>query len=142
MFPSMYLEVRSVEDLEVDNSRILSYKKGDLNLIHTKTWYCALRNDDKRLVLKQFDCLDESIYNMKIHEANQMMNFRIQPNLINLLSVWKTGSTDSFTYKKIYMLFEDCSFGSFHDFIFNNFKRFPRKRILKYFSDIAKGTSI
>lgn len=128
-----------MEDLVIDNSKILSYKKGDLNLIHTKTWFCTLRNDLRRLVLKQYDCLDESIYNMKIHEANQMMNFRVHPNLINLLSVWKTDATDSFTYKKIFMLYEDCQFGTFHDFILRDFKKFPRKRILKYFADVSKG---
>jgi hypothetical protein len=90
-------------------------------------------------VLKQYDCLDESIFNMKIHEANQMMNFRVHPNLINILSVWKTDATDSFTYKKIFMLYEDCQFGTFNDFILRDFKKFPRKRILKYFTDVAKG---
>lgn len=125
--------------LKIDNSKILSFKKGDLNLIHTRTVSCTLQRDEKKLILKEFDCLDNSIYNMKIHEANTMMNYRFHPNLVNILSVWKTSATNSFSYKKIYMLFEECPFGNLHDFVFQNFKEFPKVRILKYLTDVSKG---
>lgn len=125
--------------LKIDNSKILSCKKGDLNLIHTKTLACTLHRDDKPLIVKEFDCLDSSIYNMKIHEANTMMNYRFHPNLVNLMSVWKTTATNSFSYKKIFMLFEGCPYGSLHDFVFMRFKEFPKKRVLKYLTDAAKG---
>lgn len=133
--------VDSLDQLKVDNSHILSLKKGDLNLIHTRTQMCTLYRDDKPLLLKEFDCLDNSIYNMKIHEANVMLNYRFHPNLVNILSVWKTSATNSFSYKKIFMLFEHCQYGNIHDFAFVRFKQFPKTRILKYLSDAAKGLS-
>lgn len=139
--PQEYLIVDSLENLKIDNTRILSLKKGDLNLIHTRTQVCTLYRDDRLLVLKEFDCLDSSIYNMKIHEANVMLNYRTHPNLINILSVWKSSATNSFSYKKIFMLFEYCQYGNLDDFVFSRFKTFPRKRILKYLTDVAKGLS-
>lgn len=133
--------VDSMDQLRVDNSHILSMKKGDLNLIHTRTQMCTLYRDDKFLVVKEFDCLDTSIYNMKIHEANVMLNYRFHPNLVNILSVWKSSATNSFSYKKIFMLFEHCPYGNMHDFIFIRFNQFPKVRILKYLTDISKGLS-
>lgn len=137
--PEIYLEVKSMEDLDINTSIILCYKKGDLNLIHTRTWECTLRGDSRKMVLKQMDCLDESIYNMKIHEANLMLNFRTHPNLINLTSVWKTQVTESFSYKNIFLLMEHCTYGNVHDLVWCNFKRFPEKIVLKYLTDFAKG---
>jgi serine/threonine protein kinase len=119
----------------------LSFKKGDLNLIHSKAWYCKKKGDmtNRILVLKQLDCLDDSIYNMKIHEANLMLNFRHHPNLSNLLSVWKVEPRNSISYRIIYMVFEHASAGNFQEVIMNNHKRFPRKMAFKYLGDIAKG---
>lgn len=137
--PAEYLQVDGLDMLKIDNSRILSFKKGDLNLIHTKTLSCTLLRDDRPLIVKEFDCLDNSIYNMKIHEANTMMNYRFHPNMVNLMSVWKTSATNSFSYKKIYMLFEECPYGNLEDFVYKRFKEFPKKRVLKYLTDVAKG---
>ena len=144
-FPEMYKAVQELKELILDTSQILSYKKGDLNMIHTKAWYCTLKKDKagvpKKLILKQLDCLDESVFAMKIHEANIMLGYREHPNLINILSLFKTNATDSFTYKKIFMLFEDCKFGNFQSALIKDIRNIPRIRIYKYLADICKGLS-
>jgi hypothetical protein len=134
-----FLKIKSIDDLIIDNSKLLSYKKGDLNLIHTRSWRCCLKNDDKPLILKQFDCLDENVYSMKMHEGNLMLTNRTHPNLVNMLSTWKTESPNSFTFKVIYMVFEECIHGNFQDSVIPHLKTIKQKVLYKHICGLAKA---
>ena len=68
-------EVKSLDSLDLDLSKTLSYKKGDLNLIQSNTVRCFMKDlnlSETKLVIKRLDCLDQNVYNLKIHETETM----------------------------------------------------------------------
>ena len=79
-------EIKSLDDLVIDTSKRLGFKMGDLNLIHSSTHRCKHHLIDHKLVVKKLECLDQSIYNLKVHETNQHQKFSSHPNFVTLYS--------------------------------------------------------
>jgi len=147
--PAHIADVQSVHELVIDPSRILSFKKGDLNLMHTRAVYCDVAGahhkvGDYPLILKSFDCLDESVYSMKIHETGVMLNNRHHPNLVNVLRVFKSPPKDSFSYRIIYILLECSDKGSLHDLCLSGGRalRPSNRQLFRYFAGVAKGSTV
>ena len=121
---------------------MLGFKKGDLNLIHSVTYRCKVRDLEKRLVLKKLDCLDQSVYNAKIHEVDLLKRMAQHPNIVKLYTYWNEDSGDPFTYKSLYLLFEECMVGDIHRCIVQNPLRPSAKTIMKYICDLCKGLTL
>ena len=74
-----------------------------------------------------------------MHEGNLMLTNRTHPNLVNMLSTWKTESPNNFTFKVIYMVFEECIHGNFQDSVIPNLKTIKQKVLYKHICGLAKA---
>lgn len=115
---------------------------GDLNLIHSSTYRCRHKMVDHKLVLKKMECLDQSIYNLKVHETDLQSRFSHHPNILTLYTYWNEPSDDPFTYKTLYMIFDECLVGDIYSCIITNPLKPSNKSIMKYVCDLAKGLSV
>ena len=114
-------EIKSIDELDLDLSKNLSYKKGDLNLIQSHTIRCRMKNVnasveinniiDRKLVLKRLDCLDQNVYNLKIHETETMHRLGQNVSIVKLYSYWQESPQDPFIYRSLYQIFEECELG-------------------------------
>ena len=138
----MLKEISRLDDLIIDTSKRLGFKMGDLNLIHSATYRCRHHLLDHKLVLKKLECLDQSIYNLKIHETELHQRFSHHPNIVTLYSYWNERSDNPFTYKTIYVILEECLVGDLQSCIISNPIKPSNKSIMKYICDLAKGLAV
>ena len=141
---SILREVNSLDKLDLNLSKILGYKKGDLNLVHSKSVRCSLKDypESPRLILTQLDCLDQTVYNMKVHELETMIRYSHHPNIINVYSYWNESSENPFTFKILYILSEEGTIGDVETCIIKNPLKPSKKIIMKYICDMAKGKNL
>lgn len=134
--------VRSLEPILIDNRKLLGFKRGDLNLIHSTTVRCRHQDSEKPLVLKKMECLDQSIYNLKIYEIDQHIRFSNHPNIVTLYSYWNEEPDNPFTFKTLFLLFEECLVGDLERCIVQNALKPSNKTIMKYMCDLCKGVTV
>lgn len=135
--------ISNLDSLKIDTSRSLGFKKGDLNLVHSRTVRCTLKDSPApRLVLTRLECLDQTVYNLKVHELDLLSRFSHHPNIVSLYSYWSEPSKDPFTHKILYLLTEEAIVGDLHKTIEINPLKPSTKTIMKYICDLAKGLSI
>ena len=61
--------IRSVQELQIDYSRALSIKRGDLAIIQGEVFRChpvAAHLQDISLIIKRLDCVDRRTYDLKV----------------------------------------------------------------------------
>ena len=139
----IFSEVNSLDSLLIDNSKLLGFKKGDLNLIHSTTIKCRHKSyQEFGLILKKLECLDQSIYNMKVHEIDLHLRYSHHPNIVTLYTYWNTQPDNVFSYKNIYLLFEEALVGDLGSCLISNILKASKKLVMKYICDLSKALCI
>jgi serine/threonine protein kinase len=135
-------EVKSLDVLDLDLSKTLSYKKGDLNLIQSNTVRCRMKDptlETTKLVIKRLDCLDQNVYNLKIHETETMQRLGQNVSIVKLYSYWQETPDNPFIYRSLYQLFEECVLGDLESTVLCSALQPSKRTVIKYACGIAKG---
>ena len=106
--------IRSVEELQIDYTRALSIKRGDLAIIQGEVFRCsplAAHLSDIPLIVKRLDCVDRRTYDLKVYEVDTFSRFQGHPNIVALYSFWAEKPTNPYTYKTLALLMEEGILG-------------------------------
>lgn len=136
-------ETRDLDSLVVEWENPLGYRMGDLTFMHTRSYRCNLRKDDKaikkRLILTRIDCMDQFSYNKKIEEVDKFIRFSHHPNVATLYSYWVSKPTNENYYKTLFVLYEEAMVGDLDRCLVTNPLKPSRTTVSKYICDLAKG---
>jgi len=134
--------IRSVEELQIDYTRALSIKRGDLAIIQGEVFRCsplAAHLSDIPLIVKRLDCVDRRTYDLKVYEVDTFSRFQGHPNIVALYSFWAEKPTNPYTYKTLALLMEEGILGDMLHSVVQNPIRPSNRLCLRYLCDIAKG---
>jgi len=84
-------QIRSVQEILIDHSIVLTMKRGDLAIIQGEVFKCvpaAPHLQHIPLIVKRLDCVDRRIFDLKVHECDTFMRFKGNPNIVTLFSYW------------------------------------------------------
>jgi serine/threonine protein kinase len=136
-------ETRDLESLNVDWDHPLGYRMGDLTFMHTKSFRCYLKKDEKpikkRLVVTRIDCMDQFSYNKKIEEVDKFIRFSHHPNVATMYSYWVSKPINENYYKTMFVLYEEALVGDLDRCLVTNPLKPSRTTVSKYICDLAKG---
>lgn len=93
----------------------------------------------RKLVLKKLDCLDQNVFNLKIHETETMQRLGQNSSICQLYAYWQEIPDNPFIYRTLYQLFEECELGDLESTVICSAIQPPKRTIVKYACGIAKG---
>lgn len=134
--------IRTVEELELDHSRALSLKRGDLSIIQGEVFRChpiAPHLQDVPLIIKRLDCVDRRTYDLKVYEADTFSRFQGHANIVSLYSFWSEKPSNPYTFKTLVLLFEEGILGDMATTVVRNPQRPSNRLALRYLCDMCKG---
>jgi len=138
------LQIRSVDQIQLDHSEALGIKRGDVAVIPGEVFRCSpadYRLQNIPLVIKRFQCVDRKVFDMLVHESDTLMRFRGHPNVVSLFSYWTEKPASPYQYKALVQLYEEASLGDMMSTVVLNNARPSDRMVLKWLCDMAKGLS-
>jgi len=134
-------QVQTLKDLIVDTTKLLGRKKGDLNLAHTITYRARLDGFEHGLVIKRIECLDESVYQIYMHELGILKDLGRFPYVTSIFKILYEKSKNPYTYMNIYPIFYECEKLDLQSYIFNKGIQLKESTAMKYITQMALGIS-